>query len=153
MSDVGVKVGRLANATLSYERAVASASGCWLGSRACRIVAARRLPLVRVYRIREVIMQYRIRKFAAIAMTAVVLPLGACGRHSDRQTSNGEVSHSPTSTPSAAANHDTVAMATHHSKLKGALVGAAIGHAMGHHALAGAAVGALAQHERNKHPR
>jgi hypothetical protein len=49
--------------------------------------------------------------------------------------------------------NDTVATTTtHHSKLKGALVGAAVGHMMGHHALAGAAAGALAQHERNKHP-
>ena len=104
-------------------------------------------------------MQHTIRKFAAIVMTAVVLPLGACGRHSDRQTSNGDVSYSPTATaptnatPSSTVNRDTVITPTHHSKLKGALVGAVVGHALGHHALAGAAAGALAQHERNKHPR
>ena len=40
--------------------------------------------------------------------------------------------------------------AKHHSKLKGALVGAAAGHAMGGHAKSGAVVGALVQHHRNK---
>ena len=50
-------------------------------------------------------------------------------------------------------NKDNNEPIEHHSKLKGAVVGAVVGHAMGHHALAGAAVGALAQHERNKHPR
>ncbi len=38
----------------------------------------------------------------------------------------------------------------HHSKLKGALVGAAAGHMLGHHAKAGAVAGALWQHHRNK---
>jgi hypothetical protein len=38
----------------------------------------------------------------------------------------------------------------HHSKLKGALVGAAAGHVLGGHAKAGAVVGALVQHHRNK---
>lgn len=38
----------------------------------------------------------------------------------------------------------------HHSKLKGAVVGAAAGHMLGHHAKAGAVAGALVQHERNK---
>ena len=40
--------------------------------------------------------------------------------------------------------------AKHHSKLKGARVGAAAGHAMGGHAKAGAVAGALVQHHRNK---
>jgi hypothetical protein len=40
--------------------------------------------------------------------------------------------------------------AKHHSKLKGAIVGAAAGHAMGGHAVAGAAAGAMVQHHRNK---
>lgn len=40
--------------------------------------------------------------------------------------------------------------AKHHSKLKGALVGAAAGHALGGHAKSGAVVGALVQHHRNK---
>ena len=38
----------------------------------------------------------------------------------------------------------------HHSKLKGALVGAAAGHMLGHHAKAGAVAGALWQHHKNK---
>ena len=37
----------------------------------------------------------------------------------------------------------------HHSKLKGAMVGAVAGHAMGHHAKMGAVTGALVQHHRN----
>ncbi|NUQ20183.1 MAG: hypothetical protein HOQ09_04400, partial [Gemmatimonadaceae bacterium] len=47
---------------------------------------------------------------------------------------------------------DTTA-APHHSKLAGAAVGAAAGHMLGGHAVAGAAAGALIQHERNKHAR
>ena len=38
----------------------------------------------------------------------------------------------------------------HHSKLKGAMVGAAAGHVLGGHAKAGAVAGALYQHHRNK---
>ena len=38
----------------------------------------------------------------------------------------------------------------HHSKLKGALVGAAAGHVLGGHAKSGAVVGALWQHHKNK---
>ena len=38
----------------------------------------------------------------------------------------------------------------HHSKLKGALVGAAAGHVLGGHAKGGAVVGALWQHHKNK---
>ena len=105
-------------------------------------------------------MLYTIRKFAAIAITAAILPMSGCGRHSDRQTSNGDVASPPTgaptstaTSPKSTANYDSASTATHHSKVKGALVGAAVGHALGHHALAGAAAGALAQHERNKHPR
>jgi hypothetical protein len=37
----------------------------------------------------------------------------------------------------------------HHSKLKGAVAGAMVGHAAGHHAKLGAAAGALVQHHRN----
>lgn len=40
--------------------------------------------------------------------------------------------------------------AKHHSKIKGALVGAAAGHMLGGHAKSGAVVGALVQHHRNK---
>ena len=41
----------------------------------------------------------------------------------------------------------------HNSKLAGAAIGAAAGHMLGGHAVAGAAAGALIQHERNKHRR
>ena len=41
-------------------------------------------------------------------------------------------------------------VAKHHSKLKGALVGAAAGHVLGGHAKGGAVVGALWQHHKNK---
>ena len=41
-------------------------------------------------------------------------------------------------------------VAKHHSKLKGALVGAAAGHVLGGHAKSGAVVGALWQHHKNK---
>ena len=44
----------------------------------------------------------------------------------------------------------TAPVAQHHSKLKGALVGAAAGHVLGGHAKAGAVAGALVQHHRNK---
>jgi hypothetical protein len=41
------------------------------------------------------------------------------------------------------------AVPKHHSKLKGAVVGAAAGHMMGHHAVAGALAGVMVQHHRN----
>jgi hypothetical protein len=41
-------------------------------------------------------------------------------------------------------------VAKHHSKLKGALVGAAAGHVLGGHAKSGAVAGALWQHHKNK---
>lgn len=41
-------------------------------------------------------------------------------------------------------------VAKHHSKFKGALVGAAAGHVLGGHAKGGAVVGALWQHHKNK---
>lgn len=40
--------------------------------------------------------------------------------------------------------------AKHHSKIKGALVGAAAGHMLGGHAKSGAVAGALWQHHKNK---
>jgi hypothetical protein len=38
----------------------------------------------------------------------------------------------------------------HHSKLKGAVAGAAVGHVLGGHAKAGAVAGVIVQHHRNK---
>ena len=42
-----------------------------------------------------------------------------------------------------------VPAAKHHSKIKGALVGAAAGHMLGGHAKSGAVAGALWQHHKN----
>lgn len=50
----------------------------------------------------------------------------------------------------SASPHTIQATPKHHSKLKGALVGAAAGHMLGGHAKAGAVAGALYQHHRNK---
>lgn len=41
-------------------------------------------------------------------------------------------------------------VARHHSKIKGALVGAAAGHVLGGHTKSGAVIGAMVQHHRNK---
>ena len=106
-------------------------------------------------------MQSRIRTIAAIALTAT-FPLTACGRsHNDQSQAGGDVAYPSTSAPattptmSSPATVDTTTTAIapkHHSKLKGALLGAAAGHVLGGHAVAGAAAGAIIQHERNKHP-
>jgi hypothetical protein len=91
--------------------------------------------------------------FTALVISASAA--GACGGGHDQPatTSNGNVSQTPvTSTPSGATNSATTApVEQHHSKLGGAVVGAAVGHVLGGHAVAGAAAGALIQHERNKH--
>ena len=94
----------------------------------------------------------------AIVATSVLSALAACG-HKDSQQAAGDVYGSPPATSVAAPSTvqpspmavDTVT--THHSKLGGALVGAAAGHVLGGHAMAGAAIGALVQHERNKRGR
>ncbi len=78
---------------------------------------------------------------AAMLIVAGSLTTAACG---NKQSAAGDTAPATVST----AVVDTPA--THHSALKGALVGAAAGHVLGHHAIAGAAVGALVQHERNK---
>jgi len=80
--------------------------------------------------------------------------LSACGGGHDRTTtSNGEttVQNAPVATTAGPANTTMVVPEKHHSKLGGALAGAAVGHVLGGHAVAGAAAGALIQHERNKH--
>lgn len=80
--------------------------------------------------------------------------LAACGGGHDRATtSNGEatVQNAPVTSAAAPADTSTAVPAKHHSKLGGALAGAAVGHMLGGHAVAGAAAGALIQHERNKH--
>ena len=90
---------------------------------------------------------------ALLAMSSVTMT--ACGGSKSSNGSNGEVAPASATTAGvpatpAAAPVDTVAP-KHHSKLGGALVGAAAGHMLGGHAVAGAAAGALIQHERNKH--
>ena len=108
-------------------------------------------------------MRIPIRLCAAALLASTSVATTACGRGRNDQansaaqsapaptsTAGGEVA--PTSSAPAAVPMDT-APAKHHSKLAGALAGAAVGHALGHHALAGAAAGALIQHERNHHHR
>ncbi|HEX4683464.1 MAG TPA: hypothetical protein VH277_12180 [Gemmatimonadaceae bacterium] len=108
-------------------------------------------------------MQNRLKAYATIVTAAATMSLAACGGgsksdYNGTNTSAGDVAPPAASTvtpstaaPATEASVDTTAP-DHHSKLKGALVGAAAGHFLGHHALAGAAAGALIQHERNKHP-
>ena len=77
----------------------------------------------------------------------------ACGGHDDKaaaSASDAGTTATPGVPATSAAPVDS-APATHHSKLGGALAGAAVGHVLGGHAVAGAAAGALVQHERNKH--
>ena len=58
-------------------------------------------------------------------------------------TATGSSIHAQQAAPAAP-------VAKHHSKLKGALVGAAAGHMLGGHAKSGAVAGALWQHHKNK---
>lgn len=99
-------------------------------------------------------MRNRMHQFSAVILTASTISLAACGRGSDANTNaaGGDVSATPsaTTTPPAPVVVDTV-QTRHHSKLAGAMVGAAAGHMLGGHAVAGAAAGALIQHERNEH--
>lgn len=92
-----------------------------------------------------------------IALAASSLVAGACGGGHDRSanTVGGDVATPATSASGApvAAAPNTLATPAHHSKLAGAAVGAVAGHMLGGHAVAGAAAGALLQHERNKHSR
>jgi len=100
-------------------------------------------------------MRHGNRTFAALALGATLV-VGACGRsHEDSRTTTtgGDIATPTTSSaPVSSAPADT-APARHHSKLGGAIAGAAAGHMLGGHAVAGAAAGALIQHERNKHHR
>lgn len=94
---------------------------------------------------------YAIALIASASLTAA-----ACGGHRS-DASNGDVATpaangayvAPTNSPTANAPVDSVH--GHHSKLGGAVAGAAAGHMLGGHAVLGAAAGALMQHERNKH--
>lgn len=98
------------------------------------------------------------RRIYAIALiTSASLTAAACGGHKD--AANGDVATTPAAnggyvapanTPTSSVPLDTARRA-HHSKLGGAVAGAAVGHMLGGHAVLGAAAGALVQHERNKH--
>jgi len=57
-------------------------------------------------------------------------------------TATGTVSHAQAT--------QAAPVAKHHSKLKGAIIGAAAGHMLGGHAKSGAVAGALWQHHKNK---
>ena len=95
---------------------------------------------------------------------AASMSLAACGKSNNASTSGGEVATPAYNTPSATSTSSSATMdssaamtatttpAKHHSKLAGAAIGAVAGHMLGGHAVAGAAAGALIQHERNKHP-
>ena len=101
-------------------------------------------------------MRNRFQTPALIVLAACSIAITACGGGHDANrnagTAAGDVSATPGATPVASTPvvRDT-APAAHHSKLGGALAGAAVGHMLGGHAVAGAAVGAIVQHERNKH--
>jgi len=103
-------------------------------------------------------MPYALRNALAFTLLPFCLMVGACGRHGRNETKNtsgGEVS-SPASTGAYNAAPTTTSSAPapeHHSKMKGALIGAAVGHAAGKHGMAGAAAGAMIQHKKNKHNR
>src|SRR2546423_13486281 len=82
--------------------------------------------------------------------------VAGCGGSHDATTRNaaGDVSANHPLVPSTTAPSTSTALAPtdsaragkHHSKLGGAVAGAAVGHMLGGHAVAGAAAGALIQH-------
>lgn len=98
-----------------------------------------------------------IRRIIIAAGAAASFTVGACGHKDNTRSAAGDVPYSapvtaaPDGTAPATATVVDTTTPQHHSKLGGALVGAAAGHMLGGHAVAGAAVGALVQHERNKH--
>jgi len=101
-------------------------------------------------------MKFRSSTIRAIVAAGSLSALAACGHKNDQQAAGDVATPGSAAVPVAPAtgNPTVVADSTtpdHHSKLGGALVGAAAGHMLGGHAVAGAAVGALVQHERNKH--
>ena len=96
------------------------------------------------------LMQLRAARLLALS---TIVTLAACG--SRKEEAATVPPNAATSSPSVAATPATAPVDTvpakHHSKLAGAAIGAAAGHMLGGHAVAGAAVGAIVQHERNKH--
>jgi hypothetical protein len=100
-----------------------------------------------------------VRRLTSSLALSAALTLGACGSHANSADNSTTLpaSQRPAPTSQAAppmtpSPNGTSAAPAHHSKLGGALVGAAVGHVMGGHAMAGAAAGAMVQHERNKRP-
>ncbi len=105
-------------------------------------------------------MQKQLRTLATIVAATAGLMAAACGKHESTPASsgsaNGEV-RLPTAYDTGITNVEIPSVlfpetttAKHHSKLGGAMTGAAVGHMLGGHAILGAGAGALAQHERNK---
>ena len=94
------------------------------------------------------------RVFAAAFTALSVVGVAGCGGGGNR---SADVPNAASTTPVTATTPAGAPMATadttrtHHSKLGGAAAGAVAGHMLGGHAVAGAAIGALVQHERNKH--
>jgi hypothetical protein len=100
-------------------------------------------------------MKHSLRSHATALIASASLIAAACGGHDKSGAANGDVAtpaggaySTPAATPTASSAVDTTR--AHHSKMRGAMVGAAAGHMLGGHAMLGAAAGALVQHERNK---
>ena len=100
-------------------------------------------------------MKHLLRYHATALIVGASLVAAACGGHDKSGAANGDVAKpaggaysTPAATPTASVPVDTTH--AHHSKLGGAMAGAAAGHMLGGHAVLGAAAGALIQHERNK---
>ena len=89
-----------------------------------------------------------LRFYSSLSFAVMTLAATACGGGHDTKENSAVAGTPASSAPSA-----TEVPAAHHSKLGGAAVGAVAGHMLGGHAVAGAAAGALIQHERNKHRR
>jgi hypothetical protein len=97
------------------------------------------------------------RRFVASAafLLSAALPVAGCGGHKDQNTGTASGAVAPASGAMPTGTGPAVSAApapAPHSKVKGAIVGAAVGHVLGGHAMAGAAAGAIIQHERNKRP-
>jgi hypothetical protein len=83
-----------------------------------------------------------------LPIATALFAVSACGGGRSKEPAATDYQPVP---PTASTTPVDTPATTHHSKLAGALVGAAAGHMLGGHAVAGAAAGALIQHERNKH--
>lgn len=86
-----------------------------------------------------------------LAMLAAATLVAGCSSKSNRNDAY-RASSTPAATNTSNGTIDSAAVPTHHSKMKGALLGGAAGAVIGGKkgAVLGAAVGAEAQHHRNK---